>query len=283
MAAILDIGCKSNGLAAMNAADRWSDRTLKEGEWVRFDFAELTMVVLNAWEEWRVALLPEKYHDLPQSGKLEDLPAGLDWERWDNDPKDTRLKFRPTYPTLPVVAKPLSVLNISPKGVANFFIGIPAWIEVMAECQGTLIALKAYPTELLSKTWHGTNLVGSVAFALKTYARRAFTAEEWPEHDIVCSISISNKGSDMLPFDRLYLETDHLAVFENEGRLWSNAARISSGEQTASLSDIIYAAKPVKPNEEAVELTEARKGYVRRSSMQTAFSSLLGQFTTFDD
>ena len=182
-----------------------------------------------------------------------------------------------------MVAKPLSVLNISPKGVADFFIGVPAWIEVMAECQGDLIPLNAYPTELLSKTWHGTNLVGSVAFALKTYARRTFVAKDWPEHDIVCSISISNKGGEMLPFDRLYLETDHLAVFENEGRLWSNAARISSGKDGAGLSDIIYAAKPTKPNDEAVELTVARKGYVRRSTMKTAFSSLLGQFTSFDD
>lgn len=267
----------------MNSGDRWSEQVLAEGQWIRFDFAELSMVVLNAWEEWRIAPLPERHQELPASGTLEQLPAGLDWERWDNDPKDAKLCFRPTYPTLPVVAKPLSVLNLSPKGSANFFIGIPAWIEVMAECQGSLIPLKAYPTEELSKTWHGTNLVGSLGYALKTYARRVFQADEWPEHDIVCSINIANKGTQMLPFDRLYLETDHLAVFENEGRLWSNAARIASGEGNAELSDIIYAAKPVKPNDEAVELTPARKGYVRRSSIQTAFSSLLGQFATFDD
>lgn len=267
----------------MNSPQRWSTRTLNEGEWQRFDFAELSLVILNAWEEWRIAQLPEQYHDLQPFGTLEHLPAGLDWERWDNDPKDSKLMLRPTYPTLPVVAKPLSVLNISPRGVANFYIGIPAWIEVMAECQGSMIALKAYPAEPLSKTWHGNSLVGSVAYALKTHARRTFVAEHWPKHDIVCSISLSNKGAEILPFDRLYLETDHLSVFESGSRLWSNAARIASGESGAQLSDIIYAAKPAKPNSEAVELTPARKGYVRSSSMKTAFSSLLGQFTTYDD
>lgn len=267
----------------MNFADRWSEKAVIDGEWVRFDFAELSLVVLKAWEEWRIAQLPEKYADLPSSGKLDQLPAGLDWERWDNDPEDTKLQFRPTYPTLPVVAKPLNVLNISPKGVANFFIGVPAWIEVMAECQGSVISLNSYPSQVLSKTWHGTNLEGSLAFALKTYARRIFVPEQWPEHDIVCSISISNRGSEMLPFERLYLETDHLAVFANEGRLWSNAARIASGEQDASLSDVIYAAMPAEPNGGGVELTPARKGYVRRSTMRTAFSSLMGQFNPLDD
>ena len=62
----------------MNSADRWNERSLNDGEWLRFDFAELSMVVLNAWEEWRIAQLPEEHQDLPQSGKLEELPAGLD-------------------------------------------------------------------------------------------------------------------------------------------------------------------------------------------------------------
>jgi len=267
----------------MDPAPRWSERLIEDGEWTRFDFAELSLVVLKAWEEWRIALLPEALRDLPATGRLEQLPAGLEWERWDNDPKDARLRFRPTYPTLPVVARPLSVLNLSPRGSASFFIGIPAWIEVMAECQGSVIPLKAYPTQELSKTWHGTNLVGSLGFALKTYARRTFVAEEWPEHDIVCAISIANKGAEMLPFDRLYLETDHLAVFESEGRLWSNAARIHSGVENSELSDITYAARPAKPNDQANELTPARKGYTRRSTMKAAFSSLLGSFNPLDD
>ncbi|MDX1680814.1 MAG: hypothetical protein R3242_08795 [Akkermansiaceae bacterium] len=266
----------------MDAADRWSEKTLKDGEWLRFDFDELSMIVLNAWEEWRVAVLSVEHQDLPQSGKLEQLPAGLDWERWDNDPKDTKLRFRPTYPSLPVVAKPLSVLNISPKGSARFFIGIPAWIEVLGECQGKMQSLKAYPTELLSKTWHGTRLAGSLGYALKTYARRSHVPEEWPAHDIVCSISIVNEGEEMLPFDRLYLETEHLAVYESEGRLWSNAASIHSGGEDTGLSDIAYEARPQKPHDQGKELTPAREGYVRRSTMQAAFSSLLGQFTPFD-
>lgn len=267
----------------MNAGDRWSEHTVEDGRWIRFDFAELSLVVLKAWEEWRVALLSEEHLSLPAAGSLEQLPTGLEWERWDNDPKDGKLRFRPTYPTLPVVARPLSVLNLSPRGTASFFIGIPAWIEVMAECQGAVIPLKAYPTEELSKTWHGTNLVGSLGYALKTYARRVFRPEEWPEHDILCPISIVNKGGDMLPFDRLYLETDHLAVFESEGRLWANAARIHSGVRNAELSDITYASRPAKPHDQGVERTPARKGYTRRSTMKTAFSSLLGSFNLLED
>lgn len=250
---------------------------------MRVGFDGLNLIVLNAFEEWRVAKVGGEHHDLAQSGKLAELPDDLDWDRWDNDPNDTKVCLRPTFPTMPVVARPLSVLNISPKGSATFFIGIPAWIEIVAECQGAMTPLTAMPIEELSKTWHGNHLEGRLGFALKTYARRIFEPEVWPLHDIVCSISIVNHGEEMLPFNRLYLETDHLGVFEDEGRLWANAARIRVAAGSQELSDITFAARPAKPNESATEVTPARKGYTRRSTMQATFSNLFNRFNPLDD
>ncbi|HEX5791184.1 MAG TPA: hypothetical protein VFY13_08515 [Luteolibacter sp.] len=266
----------------MNGVARWSKQTLADGAWLRADFGELSMVVLNAQQEWRIARLKPGQMTLPAAGGLRDLPDGLDWERWEHAPGDTQFHFRPTYPTLPVVARPLSVLNLAPKGAVTFFIGIPAWIEIVADCEGNAVPLTAFPTIELSKTWHGTPLAGHLGFALKTRARRVFEPAGWSEYEIACPISLANDGEAMLPFNRLYLETDHLSVFEHEGLLWSNAARIRSADAQAELSDITYAKRPAKPYDAAVEITPPRKGRARKSTMRSAFNKVLDSFNPLE-
>ncbi len=268
----------------MSLSDRWTAGTLSDGEWVREDFGPLSIVVLNQYGEWRVAVFrggaPES---IGEAGSASDLPDDIVWERWDHDPDDSRLQFRPAFPEMPVVARPHSILHLSPNGKASFFVGIPACVEVVAECQDAMLKLLCVPTQQLSKTWHGTPLSGRLGYALRTYARRVFNVEEWPEFDVVCSIDIINEGKEMLPFERLYLETQHLSVFEKGGRLWSNAARIRVDAEESNLSNITYAPRPATPNEDAVEVTPPREGKIRRSTIHSAFAKVLGHFNPLDD
>lgn len=267
----------------MQISERWTTRTLADGKWIRRDFGSLSLLVMNYHEEWRVATYaggaPE---GTPEYGVVADAPTDVTWQRWDHDPKDTRLQFIPAFPNMPVVARPYSVLNLSPKGKATFFVGIPAWIEVIGECQGEMLMLTEIPTETLSKTWHGSPLAGQLGFALKTFARRVFEAGQWPLLEILCPISIVNDGESTLPFDRLYLQTDHLSVFEKDDRLWSNAARIRIAATDTDMSNITYAPRPSEPNENAVEITAPRKGKIRRSTFQSTFAKVLGQFNPME-
>lgn len=263
----------------MSLSERWNTKTLGDGEWMRVDFGALCLVVMNYREEWRIASLADGAAEgVAESGSAVEAPTDVTWERWDHGPKDSRIAFRPAFPALPVVARPNSVLNLSPKGEASFFIGIPACIEIMAECQGAMLLLTGFPSEVLSKTWHGTPLQGHLGFALRTFARRVFEPEVWPEFEIICPISIVNVDAQTLPFERLYLETDHLTVFEKNGRLWSNAAEIHVGAGNSDLSNINYSDRPAAPWQDAVEITPPRKGRVRRSTMQSAFTKVLGNF-----
>ena len=167
---------------------------------------------------------------LPESGRAEDAPRDVTGSAGITIPR-TRDRVSSGV-SLDAGGRPAaqSCLNLSPKGEASFFVGIPACIEIMAECQGAMLLLTGFPTEVLSKTWHGTPLVGHLGFALRTYCPAGVSSPEvWPEFDILCPISIVNDGAETLPFERLYLETDHLSVFEKDGRLWSNAARIHVG------------------------------------------------------
>lgn len=268
----------------MSLSEPWGEHLLTEGHWLRQDFGPLAVVVMNLHEEWRVAAFPNGAPaGLGMAGHATELPADLDWERWEHGPKDCRVRLRPAFPLLPVIARPRSPLHISPSGQATFFIGIPASVEVLGECHGHLISLLAMPIERLSKTWHGTPLAGSLGFALKTHARRVFEPQEWPAHDIVCSISIVNDGPTSLPFERLYLETQHLAVFEKGGRLWANAARLRVNAQEHNLSNITYASRPAAPNEDAQELTPPPEGRLRRSTIHSAFARVLGHLNPLGD
>lgn len=267
----------------MECNEPWSIRTLADGHWVRRDFGRLSILVLRRYEEWRIVALEDVCKDLPASGSADDLPVGLEFQRWDNAPGDRRFRFRPCYPPLPVVAKPTTVLHLSPGGEASFFIGVPAWIEVVAECQGEMIPLLAFPTEELSKTWHGNESGGRLGFALKTFARRVFDAHVWPDQEIICPIHVVNDGESMLPFDRLCLDTDHLSIFEHNGRLWSNAARIRHQEGDGGAVSITYGSRPAKPYEDSVEVTVPRKGKVRQSMMKSAFARMMGNFNLMNE
>jgi hypothetical protein len=268
----------------MSVPDQWDERTIANGHWLRADFGALSLLVMNIHGEWRIASFPGGAPPgIGLEGNAAELTDEINWERWDRHPSDCRICFRPAFPSLPVIARPRSLLHLSPGGQANFFVGISASIEVLGECHGSMVSLLAVPTERLSKTWHGTPLAGSLGFALKTYARRTFEPQEWPAYDIVCAISIVNDGTESLPFERLYLETQHLAVFQKDGRLWSNAARLRVNAQEHNLSNITYASKPAAPYEDAAELTPPPQGRRRRSTIHSAFARVLGHLNPLGD
>ncbi len=258
----------------MAATERWHERTLKDGEWLRADFGELTLVVLSILEEWRVAALYGKQRDVLKGAEMP--PDDLPWERWDRGAEDVKLRFRPVFPDRPVIVRPRAPLHLSPRAKANFFVGIPAFIELNAHSEGQYERLSAWPSDPPSNSWHGTPISGTLCYSVKTRARRQFIAEDWQELSIISTIEIANTGSHTLPFERLFYETGHLAIFEHEGRLWSNHARIRTGEKDDSLSGIVFGKKPFGDAAAGVELTPPRLGRVRRSMLKEAFSTFLG-------
>jgi hypothetical protein len=258
----------------MPAEAPWNERTLADGECLRADFGDLTLVVHSVLEEWRVAVVDPSRRD-----ELDDpdhLPDDLPWERWDRGPKDTRISFRPVFPDRPVIVRPRAPLHLSPKAKALFYIGLPSWIELRAEVEGDWRVLSAWPTVRLSNTWHGDPTNGILCYAAKTRARRQFVTGEWDDYDIATTVEISNQTDNTLPFERLLLETDHLAIFLHQGRLWSNHARIRAAKNDSELSGVVFSPRPYDEAADATEISPARMGIVRRSGIRAAFASVLG-------
>jgi len=258
----------------MAATERWHERTLQDGEWLRADFGGLTLIVMSILEEWRVAALYGDQRLALENAKMP--PDNLPWERWDRGPDDVKLRFRPVFPDRPVIVRPRSPLHLSPRAMANFFVGIPAFIELNAHSEGQYERLSSWPSDPPSNTWHGTPISGTLCYSVKTRARRQFIPEDWQELSIISTIEIANTGSHTLPFERLFFETGHLAIFEHLGRLWANHARIRTGEKDDSLSGVVFGKRPFSEATSAVELTPPRLGRVRRSMLKQAFSTFLG-------
>lgn len=264
----------------MAASERWHERTLHDGEWLRADFGGLTLVVWSLLEEWRVAALHgDERHKIEGA---ETPPDDLQWQRWDRGADDVKLRFRPVFPDRPLIVRPRAPLHLSPRAKALFYIGIPAFIELSAHSEGQYERLAAWPSEPLSNTWHGTPMAGTLCYSVKTRARRQFLNDDWQEMSIISTVEIANSGTRTLPFQRLFFETGHLGIFEHERQLWANHARIRTGEKDDSLSGVVFASKPNGAASQGVELAAPRLGRVRRSMLKEAFSTFLGTFQAND-
>ena len=264
----------------MAATERWHERTLQDGEWLCASFGNLTLVVLSILDEWRVAPLYGSQCSALDNAKMP--PDDLPWQRWDRGEKDVKLRFRPAFPDRPVIIRPRAALNLSPRAKAMFYVGIPAFIELTAHSEGQYEVLHSWPSDPPSNTWHGTPISGTLCYSVKTRARRQYVPDDWQEMSIISTIEIANSGTHMLPFERLFFETGHLGVFEHQGRLWANHARIRTGEKDDSLSGVVFGSKPFGEAADAVSLSQPRLGRVRRSMLKEAFSTFLGVTHPYD-
>jgi len=258
----------------------WTEQNLTPGSWICHRFGPLTILLLNLNDEWRIChWLGNRPEVEPGEGKADELPPNLDWQRWDCTEDDLRFQFTPTFPDLPLMAQPGSTLWLVPNGRAQFFVGVPAMIEIKASFDGKMRTMTGIPTQHLTKTWHGDRSAGNPCYTLRTRARRKFDIGEWPENDIVCAIDIVNMGEEDFKFEKLYFESGHLGIFQGDGQLWSNACRIRIRSNNQSTHDVTFAPRPLSPADQAAELKPPVDGRSRKGTFNRAFSSFIDALT----
>jgi len=257
----------------------WTEQSLQPGCWTCRRFGPLTVLLLNHHEEWQLCHWLNDAPVAPGDGVVEDLPDDLPWQRWDCTDQDDKFQIRPAFPELPLIAQPTSPLWLAPGGQAQFFVGIPALLEVRASFDGQMRSLTRITTQALTKTWHGDRSQGNPAFTLRTRARRLFGSGVWPEHDIICAVDIVNEGDEDFHFEKLYIETGHLGIFEHENQLWSNACRIRIADPQVKIHDVTFAPRPLSPADQATEIHPPEDGHSRRGKFTRAFSSFIDSLT----
>ncbi len=238
-----------------------------------FRIGSLSILLVNQNDEWRYSSWLGETPNLPDKGHIDELSEDYDWIRWDNAEGDEKVQFTPAFPELPLIARPHGIINIPPKCSALFHIGIPASIKILAECAGDMTELANLPTQSLSKTWHGNQHKGAPCFALRTNARRRIEKLQCYTNDIICQVDVQNSSSEVTSFDRLYLETDHLAIYAKGEQLWASACRIKVKEAEEKFTRIIFSNTPLAPANDSNRLVEPAHGKTQKSSLFNVFNS----------
>jgi len=83
-------------------------------------------------------------------------------------------------------------------------------------------ALFQLPTVELSGTWFGTSEEGELCYSLRTRARRRFDDLPPEPHRCICPVLLKNAGTVELPFQKMCLRVDHVALFRSPSRLWAS-------------------------------------------------------------
>lgn len=238
---------------------------VEEGRYKAFRIGDLCIVVAKRGSEWHFSCSHLQVMPFPPEGEKDSLrDSELDWQRWEASEEDNVCLIRPALPPLSVISRPSSPVTLPPGSKARFFMGVPAYVELVAQCNRELMSLYTEPMSHLSYTWKGipkgneeSTTEGEVCVSLKTKARRVFDDEAFDPGSIICTVEISNHCNRPLPFSRLRLDTNHLGLYLTSTRIWANYCRydIYDGEFK---DGILYANGPPREAGESVMIVPPR-------------------------
>ncbi len=257
----------------MNVFVFGQEERLEEQQWRRFKLGELDFILLKYDGEWRCAKNDNIIIEEIFNGEMSSLPHKIDWKRMDCSNEDSKFVLKPVFPSLPLIATPNNPLLLAPNRQAEFFVGIPASVELHVSCGGTLTLMDTLQTLQLSKTWHGTQLNGELCYTLKTRALRHYADELFPREDIICQMTVLNKCDQTFVIDHLYLPVKNFEIFRDHNRLWSSSAKIDA-ESTETEKNHLYignSAGPHAPNAVKVHSLESGLSKIR---IVRAFTSI---------
>lgn len=260
------------------------EQVVLDGEYRALKIGDLCLIIAKRYTEWHISEYRGQVMPFPDYGSLSNLPLDLSWIRWEASDDDSVFLINPSLPNLPVISQPSSPVSLPPGAQARFFIGVPAYIKVMAKCNGSFIELATFPMVTLSYTWKGvpkgereSTTRGEVCVSLQTKARRVFDQESFSAGSIICTIEISNHKKTPIQFSRIRLDTAHLFLYLSEHNAWANYCRYDLYENS-ELDTIIYASGPPREAGRNVEISPPRVRESRPERKSGALDMLVDQF-----
>lgn len=161
------------------------------------------------------------------------------WSRWvPGHGWDGRIALTPRYPDRPVIVKPEDDFWLLKGAEARIYVRIPlvVQIEALGDPPRPVVSI---PTKILSDTWWGSPEEGELCYFLDTKARRSMAQHEFLEHLCVCPLQLKNRSPDDLLVTRIALRPQHLSVFRDGNRLWSELTTVRyQGDEVGSELDV---------------------------------------------
>lgn len=260
----------------------WQKVAVETNTLYRADFSTFSLWLKRSGEDWYIATRQSEeasgfsaLRPIPDSGEFEDLS----FRRWVVGRKARSVRFVPVMPDRSVVVRPETALAVAKARDALFFLTIPVWIRVVTNPpEGT--SLGDFPTQILSNTWFGQPTAGELCYALHTRARRNIADLDPSPCGAICPLSIQNRATRELNFERLCVRVEHLELYRSGERLWSNQLSVRfQGEEQSSQVTIGKGAPKGAAN--PVRMCEARKPG-SKTLLEHSFSFLRSLTGTYD-
>ncbi|MDF1752886.1 MAG: hypothetical protein P1U89_08950 [Verrucomicrobiales bacterium] len=240
----------------------WTTISIPVGETRHWELGPLAFWVRHTKGEWHVAsiMTPDRSQDdrwtlaVPSA-----FPDDLEYERFafNSQEGDDTLSLKPEFPDRSIISKPLSRVEIPSNSTASFFCRVSLCVKLVAGRENSPRTLTTLALANLSRSWFGTPLEGEACYASSTNAARDHLELQPFPYRVVCPVTIINRSSEPLPFERICIRVNHLKIYQGEQYLWSNEIRVSKSS-TFEVSQVTYGSGAPSTEPNAAEIAQAR-------------------------
>lgn len=279
---------------ADGAAIWWGAADVPRNAAVRITAGPTTVWVERRRHDWRVFSVPCAEGDDERAMRPEPVDTA---ELPDIDPlvrfcfadAPERLIVTVAQADRPVVVRPETPLSISPGEKVTLFVSTPVWMVLAVERtvakrrngrapeqQLEEQRLIEVPLERPSDTWFGPNTrMGELCYAARTAGYLQRDALPRKPHLAVTPVTIENKATDPLQFERLQVPVPQLGVYvDTSGVLWTNAVQLTRESNGDVAAVRVESGVPLGARGASERLAKPRS-VAPAGSMVRAFSRLL--------
>jgi len=149
--------------------------------------------------------------------------------------ESTRLE--PALPELPLIITPIEKLGILPGQKLDVFVEIPLQLNITSSSDGDRLSLWETPVIPLSRSFFGTPDNGEIAYSLVTPLYSSVSGYTESEFSAYCPLTIANKSSQVLDFQRMILRVPYLTLYQGRDRIYASPVTISfrGGDQVSQV------------------------------------------------
>ena len=197
-----------------------------------------------------------------------EVPETASWQRWTLKSSAAEIQLLPVLPDKPVVVKPEHPFYLTRDVKTRIYVRVPVWVRVMLG----KTEIVEIPTQVLSKTWFGSFVDGELCYWISSRARKQIAADPSKPYLAICPIEIVNRSEDKLLVDKLCHRVRKLALYSQEGQLWSAEANVRF-QGPGEVSEIKFARRAPQEAPDSMSVSGARDS-VRRGFTAKTFDTL---------
>lgn len=204
----------------------WGQFKFNKGQSKQWFIGPLHLAVTYNGLEWLVAHEQNETYEYKYASELTESndTTGLfdKYSRFVFSNNTGYLKISPCLADRPVIARPLTPINLSAGESVTLYVSSPLWCELSVETD-TMKSLEEIAIQRLSDTWFGPSTrEGQLCYASSTHCRMKVQDLPHRPHRATTPVYIHNEADTPLKLERLNLPTPFLSLYlADNGHLWT--------------------------------------------------------------